>query len=271
MTRRIPPIVSLLLAVVLPAAGAQPFAEHRTFDGRGNNREHPEWGSAGVPLLRVVAPAYADGVGEPSGAERPNVREISNLVVASPPGEPPKVGAATALVWVWGQFVDHDIGLTGTQDEAGFCAEPFDVEVPAGDPHFDPLGTGGATIELCRSRYQPAATGTGAGNPRQQLNEISALIDASNVYGSDPERALALRRLDGSGRLAVTPGIQPGPRFAALEPRRSAQCRAAGAGAGGAVPRRRPPRQREAGAAGDAHAVGARAQLLGAGDRRGVR
>ncbi len=210
MKRPIAPIVSFLLAAVLPAAAAaQPFAEYRTYDGTGNNLDHPEWGSAGVQLLRRVPAAYADGVGEPSGADRPNVREISNLVVAAPPLVPHKIGAATALVWVWGQFVDHDVGLTGAREEAGFCVDPFSIEVPAGDPHFDPEGTGAATIDLCRSRFDPA-TGTGPDNPRQQMNEITAFIDASNVYGSDRSRAAALRRMDGSGRLAVTPGLHPG-------------------------------------------------------------
>ncbi len=56
-----------------------------------------------------------------------------------------------------------------------------------------------------RSFYD-APTGTDAGNPRQQVNEITAWIDASNVYGSDAERAMALRTLDGTGRLKTSAG-----------------------------------------------------------------
>ena len=56
-----------------------------------------------------------------------------------------------------------------------------------------------------RSLYDPD-TGTGLDNPRQQINEISAWIDASNVYGSDLERATALRTLDGTGRLKTSAG-----------------------------------------------------------------
>ena len=62
-----------------------------------------------------------------------------------------------------------------------------------------------AVILFNRSLYDPAS-GTGTDNPRQQLNEISTWIDASNVYGSDSERAEALRTLDGSGRLRTSAG-----------------------------------------------------------------
>ena len=44
-----------------------------------------------------------------------------------------------------------------------------------------------------RSTIQPPATE--AGDPRQQINEITAFIDASNVYGSDAVRAAELRTL----------------------------------------------------------------------------
>jgi len=113
--------------------------------------------------------------------------------------------AATDLVWQWGQFLDHDIDLTAT----GEPPEPFDVPVPTGDRWFDPASTGSETITLDRSLYDPS-TGTSPGNPRQQSNEITAFIDASNVYGSDPVRASALRANDGSGRLKESrPGFLP--------------------------------------------------------------
>ena len=56
-----------------------------------------------------------------------------------------------------------------------------------------------------RSLYD-IETGTGVDNPRQQTNEISSWIDASNVYGSDAERTLQLRTNDGTGRLKTSAG-----------------------------------------------------------------
>lgn len=107
----------------------------------------------------------------------------------------------TDYLWQWGQFLDHDIDLTDGVDPPE--AEP--IAVPAGDRFFDPAGTGNATIRFNRSIYDPNS-GLGLGNPRQQINEISSFIDASNVYGSDLERSTALRVLDGTGRLKTSAG-----------------------------------------------------------------
>jgi hypothetical protein len=171
-----------------------PF-ELRSIDGAGNNRGNPDWGRAGVPLLRRTAVDYEDGAGSPGGQHRVSAREISNLCVAQPAPRPNAAGASDFL-WQWGQFLDHDLDLVPIADPA----EPFDVAVPLGDAWFDPAGTGTATIPLERSHYEVVD------GIRQQVNAITAFIDASNVYGSDPERALALRTLDGTGRLKTSPG-----------------------------------------------------------------
>lgn len=176
-----------------------PF-EVRAIDGSGNNAADPEMGAAGTALRRRVPSEYDDGVSTPAGATRPSARAVSNAVVAQPGDMPNPLGASDFL-WQWGQFLDHDIDLTDGADPA----EPADIAVPAGDPWFDPDGTGTATIAFNRSIYD-AATGTAFGNPRQQLNEITGWIDASMVYGSDAERAAALRTLDGTGRLLTSAG-----------------------------------------------------------------
>ena len=174
--------------------------EIRTIDGTNNNPQNPQWGSTNSQLLRHVAPDYEDGIAQPSGADRPNVREISNTVVAQ---ENPIYNEkeASDFIWQWGQFIDHDITLS----DEGRPAESFPIHVPTGDPYFDPQSTGTQQISLNRSVYDPA-TGTASGNPRQQINQITAFIDASMVYGSDPIRADALRAYDGTGRLKTSSG-----------------------------------------------------------------
>lgn len=173
-------------------------------DGRGNNVAHPDWGASAQPLLRVASAAYSDGVSAASGADRPGARLVSNLLGASPLGGVTNDRDYTAFTYAWGQFLDHDLGLTPTQD--GASRERLPIAVPAGDPAFDPSGTGSMTIPMTRSAY---AAGTGvAGAPRQQVNSITAFIDGSQVYGSDATRAAALREFAG-GRLRTSTGNLP--------------------------------------------------------------
>ncbi len=174
--------------------------EYRTIDGTGNCVDNPTWGSAGIQFLRSGVACYADGASQPAGPDRPSARVISNDVCTQTASRPNSRGA-TDFVWMWGQFLDHDINLAGTADPV----EPFPISVPSGDPFFDPMGTGTATIELQRSAYDPA-TGDDPNNPREQMNFITAYIDASNVYGSDKARASWLRMNDGTGRLKTSAG-----------------------------------------------------------------
>jgi hypothetical protein len=135
-----------------------------------------------------------------AGQDRPSARAISNLVTVQP-APFTNDGGLTDYLWQWGQFLDHDLDLTEGNDPP----EAADIAIPMGDPFFDPGFTGTVTMALNRSLYD-LTTGTGPDNPRQQLNETTAWIDASNVYGSDQFRAAALRTLDGTGRLLTSPG-----------------------------------------------------------------
>ena len=133
---------------------------------------------------------YADGLGSPSGESRPSARAISNAIAIQTESIPNKA-RATDFLWQWGQFLDHYIVETPTISPA----ESFDILVPTGDPWFDPFSTGIETIPMNRSFYEVID------DVREQVNGITAFIDASQVYGSDDERSDHLRKLDGSGEL----------------------------------------------------------------------
>ncbi|WOO41230.1 peroxidase family protein [Rubellicoccus peritrichatus] len=180
----------------VPSTAAVFPLEFRSIDGTNNNVDNPNWGAAAIEFIRVVEADYADGLDEPSGADRASARAISSAVSAQD-GSIPNSEGVSDFVWQWGQFLDHDITETPVIDPA----EPFDIEVPLGDAWFDPFNTGTVTIGLNRSFYEHDADGV-----RQQFNEITAFIDASNVYGSDEERAADLRTNDGTGRLRTSDG-----------------------------------------------------------------
>jgi len=174
----------------------------RSIDGTGNNEAHPSWGSAGTNLLRIAPASYSDNIDDPTVGQpaRPSPRTISNALADE--GEEREINnrLMSAMIYGWGQFLDHDIDLTTNASPA----ETFNIAVPAGDPYFDPHNTGTQVIPFRRSSYDPS-TGTSAGNRRQQTNVITAWIDGSQIYGSDTVTADKLRTHIG-GKLKTSPG-----------------------------------------------------------------
>lgn len=113
--------------------------------------------------------------------------------------------ASSGMLMQWGQFLDHDLDFTPVDastsrfsDGLG-CNETcvndppcFPILVPPGDLRIKhrcigfsrssaTCGSGSTSILLGRPRY------------REQINQITAFIDASNVYGSDDFESNQLR------------------------------------------------------------------------------
>ena len=162
----------------------------RSLDGRGNNELHPNWGRANTLYLRLAPPDYRDGISRMEGG--PSPRYVSNRVFNDGGQNLFSENGVSQWGWVWGQFIDHDIGLRNEQP-----GESAPIAFNTNDPleaFTDDLGA----IAFSRT---PAAPGTGVATPRQQVNTLSSFIDASNVYGVDPARLAWLRLgpVDSSG------------------------------------------------------------------------
>ena len=171
-------------------------------DGTGNNLLHPEWGNAGTNYLRVADANYADG--RSTMVAGPDVRFISNRVFNDLNQNVFSERNVSRWAWVWGQFIDHTIGL---RDDAG---EPAPIAFNDHDPlesFTDSLGS----MTFARSK---AAPGTGVTNTREQINTVSSYIDAWAVYGGTDQRLEWLRAgpVDGdmanNSALLLLPGGQ---------------------------------------------------------------
>jgi len=183
-----------------PPGEPPPRLAHRTIDGSNNHPDHLTLGAAGTVLRRMSPAHYGDGIWVMAGANRPSARVISNAVCADTQSAINSLGASDML-WQWGQFLDHDIDLTEANPPFG----PEHIRPATGDPFFDPQSTGLSQIDFFRSKFHPG-TGISVDYPRQQFNHITHYADGSNVYGSDEERATALRTNDGTGTLRVSAG-----------------------------------------------------------------
>lgn len=189
-------------------------SQEMPMNGFGNNIQQPEMNIPNTPLLRDLPPDYpsVDGM---AGEDRKSPREISNIV-SSQTESRVNSHKRSSFVWQWGQFIDHDIGIT----EIAEPHEPIHIEVPLGDPYFDPNNTGNQIIAFNRSKYIIQD------NTRQQLNNITGWIDGSMIYGSRIERMNLLRTLDGTGKLRTSEGNflpRQGPFFFAGDVRANEQ------------------------------------------------
>ncbi|MCA9262226.1 MAG: peroxidase family protein [Planctomycetales bacterium] len=179
--------ISLLVAIIgvptMTLSGAD-----RTLDGTGNHLVNPLWGAASIPFTRASDfVTYDDGMSEPV-VGMPNPRHLSN-VLGDQPSPMADLRGLSDFVWQWGQFLDHDITLR----RGGAEFMPIMVS-----DSVDPLRP---MIPFDRSAIVPGS-GTSVDNPRQQITDTTAYIDASMVYGVEANRASALRTFQG-GQLAM--------------------------------------------------------------------
>ncbi len=165
-----------------------------SLDGTGNNPHRPAMATVGAEQLRLAPSNFADATQLPidhAPTDGPNARLVSTVLLGSHAQQEDPAGHS-AYVYAFGQFVDHDLDLTVSQ--TGPTAAKLAVTVPPGDPALQ----AGATITITRA--QLAFDGNA-------LNGVTALLDLSQIYGSDATTAASLR--GNNGTLLTSEGSNP--------------------------------------------------------------
>ncbi|XP_050420368.1 peroxidase-like [Adelges cooleyi] len=186
--------------------------KYRSTDGSCNNIQHEMWGRASTALQRILPPKYGDGVNSPrstaaDGSPLPSARLVS--VTFTQDVDAPSDNF-TMLLMQWGQFLDHDMTQTpisrGQMGSGISCCrngreidsslrhpDCFPIEIPRNDQMFSPFG------EMCMEfvRSLPAPRPECNFGPREQMNQLTAYLDCSNIYGSSLTAQQALRTFRG--------------------------------------------------------------------------
>jgi len=158
----------------------------RALDGTGNNIHYANWGDSHGVLSIGTAKATREAV-EAKLNTNISPRTVSNAVCAGVSVE--SIQNFSNLFWLWGQFVDHTLGLTPTQE--GPEAETMNIETVVEPGEDFP----GRTIPFTRSVFRIVD------GVRRTPTIISSYLDGTSVYGDALERAAALRIMDGTGKL----------------------------------------------------------------------
>jgi peroxidase len=199
-----PVVIALLLAAVAPAAAGSNQTRSprsslpantlqvrllnafRPIGGLGNNITHPFLNVIpGNPELAFAPLNFASGTndGLPSG---PNPRTVSDVIAGGTGADGQNAQTTdpvlSAWLYVFGQFIDHDIDL----EQAPTTSPAINIVTPPGDPVFTP----GTVIAMTRDT-RSAATNT-------IVNTVAGYLDLSQLYGSTATVAASLVNADGT-------------------------------------------------------------------------
>ncbi|XP_059055424.1 peroxidasin [Achroia grisella] len=197
--------------------------KYRSFDGTCNNFVHPMWGASLTGFRRILYPIYENGFSKPVGWNKdfryngfnlPGARLISTIIITTKKiSEDVEISHMTMQ---WGQWLDHDLdhALPSVSSETwdgvdckktcDYSPPCFPIDVPPNDPRI----TNRRCIDFFRTSSVCGSGMTsalfGILQPREQINQLTSFIDASQVYGFEKDVAQDLRDLTtDDGKLRV--------------------------------------------------------------------
>uniref|UniRef100_A0A674NMP3 Peroxidasin n=1 Tax=Takifugu rubripes TaxID=31033 RepID=A0A674NMP3_TAKRU len=190
--------------------------KYRSHDGTCNNLQHPMWGASLTAFDRLLKSVYDNGFNLPRGATEglhngyrlPLPRLVSTTMIGTETITPDD--RYTHMLMQWGQFLDHDLDATVAAlsqsrfSDGHLCTQVctndppcFPIQFPPNDPRQ--LRTGAHCMFFVRSS---PVCGSGMTSllmnsvyPREQINQLTSYIDASNVYGSSRHESEEIRDL----------------------------------------------------------------------------
>ncbi|KAM3725264.1 Heme peroxidase [Dirofilaria immitis] len=180
-----------------------PSTKYRTYSGHCNNVNHPLWGASSEPMQRFLKPTYADKISKPrisiNGSSLPSARKISHNLITEPTD---RHTLCSMMIAEWAMFIYEDIihtGITtlykGNESKPLLCCnqkfthpECYPIEVDQNDTSYSTLTQCLPYVRTATSPRENCSLG-----PREQVNQVTSFLDASNIYGSNVERANKLR------------------------------------------------------------------------------
>lgn len=176
---------------------------------------NPHFGKSMRPFNRLLTPIYDDGIGSPrqtgvTGVPLPGARLISSTLHTD--AKAPHQRYALMLMQI-AQIVDHDLTHTPVNSkhlglgvlDCTPCSNTITgcipIPIPPNDPFYpniDPITNQAKCIPVTRSLPSRLTLGR-----REQMNQVTAYLDGSFIYGSDICENRQLRTFHG-GKLNVT-------------------------------------------------------------------
>ena len=164
----------------------QLLPEFRPIGGSGNNLQNPRLNAVpGNPEIALAPLNFARGT-KNGLVPAPNPRTISNVIAGGTGANGQNAESddpiASAWLYVFGQFVDHDIDL----EETPTTSAAINIVIPPGDPIF----AAGTTIAMTRDTRSPVTNTI--------INTVAGYLDLSQLYGSTQAIAASLTNADGT-------------------------------------------------------------------------
>lgn len=200
----------------LPCDPTSPF---RSLSGHCNNLRNPGLGQSLTTFARLLPSVYEDGVSRPrqttvTGIPLPNPRAVSSLIHPDISNLHTRYSLMTMQ---FAQFLDHD--LTMTPIHKGFhesipncrsCDSPRTVHpecnpfpIPSRDHYYPEVNiTSGERFCFPFMRSLPGQQTLG---PREQVNQNTAYLDGSQIYGENNCVATKLRGFSGRMNSTIHP------------------------------------------------------------------